>query len=72
MTDELHPFPDAPGAPSNVTPTWMSLPTPRPHGNPYDTDPDTHPDATWDGKPKKIGFVDPATYQISRDESRPT
>jgi len=26
---------------------------------------------TWDGRPQKIGFVDPATYHIPPEESRP-
>jgi hypothetical protein len=52
-----------PGEPEpTVTPIWTpTLP-------PLTTTPTPVP--TWDGKPQKIGFVDPAAYQIPPGETR--
>lgn len=66
---------DAPGfrwpiGPAPTTePTLMSLPTPPP--TTIAPAPTPTPMLTWDGKPREIEFVDPATYQIPREESQP-
>lgn len=48
-------------------PTVVFVPTPPP---PTTAVPTPTPVPTWDGKPRDIGFVDPATYQISGEENR--
>ena len=68
MTGELPPL-RTPREPEPVTPAWT--PTHAPTAPPTTPTPTPTPTPTWDGKPKKIGFVDPATYHISFDESRP-
>jgi len=45
-----------------VTPAWT------PTVPPATTPPTPTPVPTWDGKPQKIGFVDPATYHIPPGE----
>jgi len=63
-------------------PRWAGEPTPGPvtpaltpahipTAPPATTAPTPTPVPTWDGKPQKIGFVDPATYHIQTGESRP-
>ena len=70
-TGEL-PIPRWPGEPTPepVTPAWTPghIPTAPPAAT---TAPTPTPVPTWDGKPQKIGFVDPATYHIQTGESRP-
>lgn len=56
--------------PAPVTPIWTPdhIPTAPPTTTPAPT---PTPVPTWDGKPKKIGFADPATYHISPREEQP-
>ncbi|NLA38928.1 MAG: hypothetical protein GX882_06040 [Methanomicrobiales archaeon] len=54
-------------APGPVTPAWT--PGPLPTASPT-TPPTPTPVPTWDGKPQKIGFVDPETYHIPAEETR--
>ena len=49
-----------------VTPAWT--PAYIPTAPPATTAPTPTPAPTWDGKPQKIGFVDPATYHIPSGE----
>ena len=62
-------------------PRWAGEPTPGPitpaltpahipTAPPATTAPTPTPVPTWDGKPQKIGFVDPATYKIPAGEAR--
>mgnify|MGYP000903223632 CR=1 FL=1 len=55
-----------PGGPEpTITPAWTPTYVP---GTPPAT-PKPTPVPTWDGKPREIGFVDPATYHITSEKS---
>lgn len=55
--------------PTPVTPVWT--PDHVPTTPPTTAPPTPTPVPTWDGKMKKIGFADPATYHISVEQERP-
>ncbi len=57
--------------PGPVVPTWTYSPLPTAPPTIPTPPPTPTPVPTWDGRPQKIGFVDPATYHIPPEESRP-